>query len=200
MTAAAPAFTPASPSPSSAPLALLEVLDRDGRVRQSLRVAAWPLRIGRATRGQQVAEFKTMVRELHAAGIEVILDVVYNHTAEGNHLGPMLSFKGVDNPAYYRLDPNDLTQYVLGVSRHETAVRGATPSIADARHPQVMAAIERVIAAAKRHAVPVSVCGEAAADPETARKFIDLGVDSLSASPALLPQLRMTLLADSFGF
>src|SRR5215208_5455389 len=52
---------------------------------------------------QQVQEFKSMVRSLHAAGIEVILDVVYNHTAEGNHLGPTLSFKGLDNPAYYRL-------------------------------------------------------------------------------------------------
>jgi isoamylase len=50
-----------------------------------------------------VREFKGMVKALHAAGIEVILDVVYNHTAEGNHLGPMLSFKGIDNPAYYRL-------------------------------------------------------------------------------------------------
>jgi glycogen operon protein len=54
-------------------------------------------------RGEQVAEFKAMVRTLHEAGIEVILDVVYNHTAEGNHLGPMLSMKGIDNAAYYRL-------------------------------------------------------------------------------------------------
>ena len=46
-----------------------------------------------------------MVKALHAAGIEVILDVVYNHTAEGNHLGPTLSFRGIDNRAYYRLDP-----------------------------------------------------------------------------------------------
>jgi isoamylase len=53
-------------------------------------------------RGQQVHEFKAMVKALHAVGIEVILDVVYNHTAEGNHLGPVLSFKGFDNPAYYR--------------------------------------------------------------------------------------------------
>ena len=50
-------------------------------------------------------EFKTMARALHAAGIEVILDVVYNHTAEGNHLGPTLSFRGLDNPSYYRLNP-----------------------------------------------------------------------------------------------
>jgi isoamylase len=59
-----------------------------------------------------VAEFKRMVRELHAAGIEVILDVVYNHTAEGNHLGPMLCFKGLDNAAYYRVSPEDARYYV----------------------------------------------------------------------------------------
>jgi isoamylase len=58
-------------------------------------------------RGQEVREFKGMVKALHRAGIEVILDVVYNHTAEGNHLGPMLSFKGVDNMSYYRLVPDD---------------------------------------------------------------------------------------------
>jgi glycogen operon protein len=55
--------------------------------------------------GRQVNEFKGMVKALHRAGIEVILDVVYNHTAEGNHLGPMLSFRGVDNESYYRLVP-----------------------------------------------------------------------------------------------
>ena len=53
--------------------------------------------------GDQVREFKQMVKELHKAGIEVIIDVVYNHTAEGNHLGPTLSFRGIDNNAYYRL-------------------------------------------------------------------------------------------------
>src|SRR5579864_1180108 len=53
--------------------------------------------------GDQVREFKAMVRALHAAGLEVILDVVYNHTGEGNHLGPTLSFRGIDNPSYYRL-------------------------------------------------------------------------------------------------
>jgi isoamylase len=65
----------------------------------------------RRRNGQQVAEFKDMVKTLHAAGIEVILDVVYNHTAEGNHLGPMLSMKGIDNPAYYRLVPGDKRFY-----------------------------------------------------------------------------------------
>src|SRR5437588_12730988 len=56
--------------------------------------------------GEQVIEFKSMVRNLHAAGIEVILDVVYNHTAEGNRLGPTLCFRGIDNLAYYRLEPD----------------------------------------------------------------------------------------------
>ena len=63
-------------------------------------------------RGQQVQEFKNMVRALHAAGIEVILDVVYNHTAEGNHLGPTLSMRGIDNAAYYRLVEDDLQYYM----------------------------------------------------------------------------------------
>ncbi len=64
------------------------------------------------TGGEQVREFKGMVKALHGAGLEVILDVVYNHTAEGNHLGPMLSFKGVDNAAYYRLMPDDPRYYM----------------------------------------------------------------------------------------
>jgi glycogen operon protein len=64
------------------------------------------------TRGGQLREFKEMVKSLHAAGIEVIMDVVYNHTAEGNHLGPMLSFKGIDNQSYYRLSPEDPRYYV----------------------------------------------------------------------------------------
>ncbi|HEY6358649.1 MAG TPA: glycogen debranching protein GlgX [Vicinamibacterales bacterium] len=58
-----------------------------------------------------VSQFKTMVRTLHASGLEVILDVVYNHTAEGNHLGPTLSFRGLDNATYYRLDPSDHSHY-----------------------------------------------------------------------------------------
>jgi len=61
--------------------------------------------------GQQVQEFKGMVRSLHAAGIEVILDVVYNHTAEGNHMGPTLSMRGIDNAAYYRLEDDDKRYY-----------------------------------------------------------------------------------------
>jgi glycogen operon protein len=63
-------------------------------------------------RGEQVREFKGMVKALHRAGIEVILDVVYNHTAEGNHLGPMLAFKGLDNASYYRLMPDERRFYM----------------------------------------------------------------------------------------
>ncbi|VAV95607.1 Limit dextrin alpha-1,6-maltotetraose-hydrolase [hydrothermal vent metagenome] len=63
-------------------------------------------------RGQQVAEFKGLVKALHAAGIEVILDVVYNHTGEGGPQGPTLSYRGIDNESYYRLDPSDPARYI----------------------------------------------------------------------------------------
>ncbi|HEX6404547.1 MAG TPA: glycogen debranching protein GlgX [Pseudonocardiaceae bacterium] len=79
------------------------------------------------TRGQQVQEFKSMVRALHEAGIEVILDVVYNHTAEGNHLGPTLSFRGIDNPAYYRLVEGDAKHY------YDTTGTGNSLNV---RHPE----------------------------------------------------------------
>ena len=62
-------------------------------------------------RGEQVNEFKSMVKAYHHAGMEVILDVVYNHTAEGNHMGPTLSFKGIDNASYYRLVEGDQQHY-----------------------------------------------------------------------------------------
>ncbi len=64
------------------------------------------------TRGEQVREFKGLVKAMHRAGIEVILDVVYNHTAEGNQLGPSLSFRGIDNLAYYRTMPDDPRTYM----------------------------------------------------------------------------------------
>jgi glycogen operon protein len=81
------------------------------------------------TRGEQVLEFKSMVRALHQAGIEVILDVVYNHTAEGNHLGPTLSFRGIDNKAYYRLTGDDPRYYM------DTTGTGNSLFM---RHPQVL--------------------------------------------------------------
>ncbi len=80
-------------------------------------------------RGQQVLEFKAMVRELHAAGIEVILDVVYNHTAEGNQMGPTLSFRGIDNQAYYRLVEESPEHY------YDTTGTGNTLLM---RHPHVL--------------------------------------------------------------
>jgi glycogen operon protein len=83
----------------------------------------------RGQRGEQVQEFKQLVKTMHDAGIEVILDVVYNHTAEGNHLGPMLSFKGIDNPAYYRLMPDH--------RRHYMDYTG-TGNTLNMRHPHVL--------------------------------------------------------------
>ena len=83
----------------------------------------------RGQRGQQVQEFKQMVKTLHEAGIEVILDVVYNHTAEGNHLGPMLSFKGIDNAAYYRLVA-DNPRYYMDYT--------GTGNTLNMRHPHVL--------------------------------------------------------------
>ncbi len=69
-------------------------------------------RFATGSHGEQVDEFKSMVKALHRAGIEVILDVVYNHSAEGGRLGPTLSLRGIDNSSYYRLDPEDPRHYV----------------------------------------------------------------------------------------
>jgi len=79
-------------------------------------------------RGEQVREFKGMVKALHRAGIEVILDVVYNHTAEGNHLGPSLSFRGVDNTSYYRLMP-DAPRYYQDFTGTGNSLNPAHPSV-----------------------------------------------------------------------
>jgi isoamylase len=78
--------------------------------------------------GEQVREFKGMVKALHRAGIEVILDVVYNHTAEGNHLGPMLAFKGIDNASYYRLMPDD-RRYYMDFTGTGNSLNPANPSV-----------------------------------------------------------------------
>jgi glycogen operon protein len=82
-----------------------------------------------ANPGQSVQEFKQMVKALHEANIEVILDVVYNHTAEGNHLGPTLSFRGIDNAAYYRLVDEDKAHY------YDTTGTGNSLLM---RHPHVL--------------------------------------------------------------
>lgn len=79
--------------------------------------------------GGQVIEFKNMVKELHRAGIEVILDVVYNHTAEGNNMGPTISFRGIDNTSYYRLSPEDPRYY---------ADFTGTGNSLNMRHPRVI--------------------------------------------------------------
>ena len=83
----------------------------------------------RGSAGEQVREFKEMVKALHKAGIEVILDVVYNHTGEGNHLGPTLSLKGIDNVAYYRLMEENPRYYM--------DFTGCGNSL-NVRHPQVL--------------------------------------------------------------
>ncbi len=82
--------------------------------------------------GSEIRQFKQLVKTLHRAGIEVLLDVVYNHTAEGNHLGATLSFKGIDNATYYKLVPGDARYY------YDTTGTGNTLNV---RSPQVLALI-----------------------------------------------------------
>jgi isoamylase len=79
--------------------------------------------------GSEVREFKAMVKELHRAGIEVLLDVVYNHTAEGSELGPTLSYRGIDNATYYKLVPDQLRYYMNYTG---------TGNSLNAQHPQVL--------------------------------------------------------------
>ena len=87
------------------------------------------VRYGSGRPGEQVSEFKTMVKRLHRAGLEVMLDVVYNHSGEGDHTGPTLAFRGIDNAAYYRLLPEDRRRYVNDTGCGNTL---------DVRHPRVL--------------------------------------------------------------
>ena len=96
--------------------------------------------------------------------------------------------EALDQLDFLSIGTNDLSQYTLGKNRH-----GVSADISDARDPRVIEVIKRVVAIAKAKSIPVGVCGEAAADCESAKIFVDLGVDSLSASPALIPGLRETL-------
>ena len=89
---------------------------------------------------------------------------------------------------FVSIGTNDLSQYTLGKNRH-----GVGSDISDARDPRVLELISKVVDVAKTRSIPVGVCGEAAADPESAKLFVSLGVNSLSASPALIPGLRETL-------
>jgi isoamylase len=124
------------------------------------------------TRGQQVSEFKAMVKALHAAGIEVILDVVYNHTAEGSPDGPTLAFRGLDNPSYYRLVPGDPSSYIDYTGTGNTM---------DAGEPEVL----RLIASSLRYWVTdmhvdgfrfdlASVLARQAISVDRASAFLDL--------------------------
>ena len=103
----------------------------------------------------------------------------------------------IDAVDFISIGTNDLTHYALGKSRHSAgdgAVAG-TITLAETRRPEVMSIIERVITAARIAGKPVGICGESASDPESAKLFIALGADSLSASASLLPQLKAALLA-----
>ena len=91
------------------------------------------LRVACATRGEQVPEFKAMVATLHRAGIEVILDVVYNHTAEGNHIGPTLSFRGIDNAVVLPARRDD-QRYYMDYTGTGNTLQHAPPARAAAHH------------------------------------------------------------------
>ncbi|MBI1735371.1 MAG: glycogen debranching protein GlgX [Candidatus Rokubacteria bacterium] len=122
----------------------------------------------RGSRGEQVRELKTMVRTLHQAGIEVILDVVYNHTAEGDHRGPSVCFRGVDNRAYYRLAEDDRRRYVDYTGCGNTF---------DMRHPR---ALQLIMDSLRYWVVDMHVDGfRFDLAPALAREFHD--VDRLSA-------------------
>jgi phosphotransferase system enzyme I (PtsI) len=136
----------------------------------------------------EAAEFVQLARDAGHTKVGVMIEVP--EITEPNVLEKVLGF--VD---FVSIGTNDLTNYVLGTDR---STGGA--SLADVRRPEVLSVIKRVVELAKAQGKPASVCGEAGSDPHLAKLFIELGIDSLSASPALLPQLRVALAsAQMFG-
>ena len=132
------------------------------------------------------AEVKTFVGLARQAGLEKVGAMIeVPEVAEPRELEGIL-----DAVDFLSIGTNDLTHYTLGESRENGNV-----TLADTRQPKVFEIIQSVVAAAKIAAKPVGICGEAASDPVSAKLFIELGVDSLSASPALLPSLRVELSA-----
>ena len=138
---------------------------------QHLRIpgTARRLRVAPAKPGATVAEFKAMVRAFHEAGIEVILDVVYNHTAEGNHLGPTINFRGIDNAAYYRLVDDDPRYYM------DYTGTGQQPQRAPPAHPAADHGLAAVLGDRDaRRRVPLRPRLDAG--PRTARRGPAVGV------------------------
>ena len=129
------------------------------------------------TTAQQARVFVSMAHEVGLATVGVMIEVP--EVCEKNVLEEILGL--VD---FVSIGTNDLTQYTLGQDRLSSPL-----PVSDVRKPEVMQLIERVVTLAKSHGKPVGICGEAASDPESAQLFIDLGVTSLSVSPALLPGL-----------
>jgi len=130
---------------------------------------------------KEVKSFVQLARKVGLTQVGAMIEVP--EVAEPAEIAAIL-----DEVDFLSIGTNDLTHYTLGESR-ETG----TITLADTRQARVMKIIESVVAAAKLAAKPVGICGEAASDPVSARLFIGLGVDSLSASPALLPGLRAEL-------
>jgi phosphotransferase system enzyme I (PtsI) len=124
-------------------------------------------------------EFATIAHEHGLAKIGVMVEVP-EIVSEIETLLDLVNFISIGT--------NDLSQYTLGKNRH-----GVGTDISDARDPKVMALINQTVEAAKARGIPVGVCGEAAADAESVELFVELGVDSLSVSPALVPALREQL-------
>jgi phosphotransferase system enzyme I (PtsI) len=129
----------------------------------------------------EVRAFASLAREAGLTKVGAMIEVP--EVAEPAEIAAILA--EVD---FLSIGTNDLTHYTLGESRES-----GTITLADTRQPKVMQIIKSVVAAAKSAAKPVGICGEAASDPESAKLFISFGVDSLSASPALLPGLRAEL-------